>query len=102
MHSVKANSPLPAPSSRVRRFSDLLPILRRVLAGLRTLRRAVTLFVQGAFCNKAGVTCLVRFLRLRLLFRANTTVLREAVVKIPALRESKFALARPLFAGAVL
>ena len=39
---------------------------------------------------------------LRLLLRANTTVLREAVVKITALRESKFALARPLFAGAAL
>ena len=33
---------MPAPSSRVRCFSDLLPILRRVLAGLRTLRGAVT------------------------------------------------------------
>ena len=41
MHSVKANSSLPAPSSRVRCISDLLHILRRVLAELRTLRGAV-------------------------------------------------------------
>ena len=36
-----------------------------MLAELRTLRGAVTLyFFQGVFCNKAGVTCLVCFLRL--------------------------------------
>ena len=48
------------------------------------------------------VICLPFLLRLPRLFRANTTVLREANVISPALRESKFALARPLFAGAEL
>ena len=46
--------------------------------------------------------CLPFLLRLRFLLRAKATVLREANVKIAALRESKFALARPLCAGAAL
>ena len=61
MHSVKANSPLPAPSSRVGYFGNLLLIFRRVLAGLRTLRGAVKSFMLGAFCSKPSITRLVCF-----------------------------------------
>ncbi len=45
----ESNSPLPAPSSRVRRFSDLLHIFRRVLAKLRTLRGAVMSVSEAQF-----------------------------------------------------
>ena len=69
-----------------RAFAARAPLPRRRKANLAT--------------SQVNFACLLY--SLRLLFRANTTVLREAAVKISALRESKFALARPLFAGAVL
>ena len=75
---------------------------------LRLLFRANTTVLREArhrktpFATRQMIICLVGFLCLRLLFRAKATVLREANVISPALRESKFALARPLFAGAVL